>query len=130
MQTRVSHLAQREMGVGGVLVTTPDETGSGRSKLWGWFGLDRASFAVMPRVLIHAMPDEWQGKMADLLIEFEETFPGLQDLPNATITAKRGNKFTSWPSWLLNYRRPHQGDIDAMRPLSRTDAENAAGMVS
>jgi hypothetical protein len=93
----------------------PSFEGEGRSRLWGWFGLDRASFAVMPRVLMHAMPDDWQWKMAALLEEFEDTFPGLHDLPNATIVAKRGNKFTRWPSWLLNYRRPSPENIDAAR---------------
>lgn len=40
--------------------------GPGYDALWGWFGLSRASFLVLPRVLMHEMPDDWQLRMAAL----------------------------------------------------------------
>jgi len=45
----------------------------GYDKLWSWFGLSYASFLTLPRVMMHEMPDEWQGKMADLLEEWDST---------------------------------------------------------
>ena len=88
--------------------------GEGYHKLWGWFGLSRASFCVMPRTLMHEMPDEWQGKMADLLDQYDETF-NRSGLSNCKVMAvgDRG-RFTSWPDWLLQYRRP---DIDRINEL-------------
>ncbi len=86
----------------------------GHEKLWEWFGLSRASFCVMPRVLMHEMPDEWQGKMADLLCEYDDKFR-TEDLPGCKVMAVGGSgRFSRWPEWLLNYRRP-QKDIDKFR---------------
>jgi hypothetical protein len=87
----------------------------GRDALWGWFGLSYASFAVIPRVLMHAMPDEWQGKMAALLAEFDEAFPGKDRLPNSLVTAQEGRRFTKWPDQLLNCRHPDRAFIEEMR---------------
>lgn len=87
----------------------------GEDSLWHWFGLGRDTFAVMPRVMMHAMPDDWQGKMAALLVEYERAFPGLADLPNASVQARSDGRFTKWPSWLLNYRRPDRDQINALR---------------
>lgn len=91
--------------------------GEGREKLWGWFGLSRASFLTLPRVLMHAMPDEWQGKMADLLEEYENEFCNQAELPGSRVQAVRGNKLVSWPEWLLNYRRPDKAEIDMVRSM-------------
>ncbi|MBT7631292.1 MAG: hypothetical protein HN597_16555 [Desulfobacula sp.] len=47
----------------------------GKERLWGWFELSYASFLVIPRVLMHSMPDDWQNQMASLLEEYQDTFP-------------------------------------------------------
>ncbi|MDA0244924.1 MAG: hypothetical protein OT477_16025 [Chloroflexi bacterium] len=39
-----------------------------------WFELSRAQFLTVPRLVMEAMPVEWQEKMADLLREMDETF--------------------------------------------------------
>lgn len=91
----------------------------GYSRLWGWFGLSRASFLVMPRAMMHEMPDRWQLEMAKLLgewdrtwVEYPEDFP-----PRNNVVAKLDNgKFTSWPSWVTNYRHP---DTDTLRGIKR-----------
>lgn len=89
--------------------------GPGYDKLWGWFGLSRASFCVMPRVLMHEMPDEWQSKMADLLEEYQATFYTTQ-LPDCKVMAvDERRRFSSWPDWLLNYRRPDAARIEEYR---------------
>ncbi|HYE29931.1 MAG TPA: hypothetical protein VEH27_00755 [Methylomirabilota bacterium] len=37
-----------------------------------WWSLSRASYAVIPRAAIQAMPDKWQRKMAKLLNEMDD----------------------------------------------------------
>ncbi len=86
----------------------------GYQRLWRWFGLSRASFLTLPRIFMHEMPEEWQDKMARLLEEYEDTF-NLYDLPKAYVSARKENRFTDWPEWLLNYRRPDKGQIDSRR---------------
>ena len=86
----------------------------GYDALWLWFGLDRASFLVLPRILMHEMPDEWQAKMAALLDEYGETFPNQPDIGTRVQCTQHG-KLVSWPDWVLNYRRPDHDEIDNMR---------------
>tara|TARA_R110002072_G_C7685490_1_gene511792 strand:- start:27 stop:320 length:294 start_codon:yes stop_codon:yes gene_type:complete len=86
----------------------------GYERLWVWFGLSRASWLTMPRILMHEMPDEWQDKMADLLEEWDAEWDS-GDMPAPSVTAKLDNKFTRWPAWLLNYRRPDKREIEKLR---------------
>lgn len=39
-----------------------------------WFELSYAQFLTVPRLVIESMPIEWQKKMAELLIELDDTF--------------------------------------------------------
>lgn len=88
----------------------------GKEKLWQWFGLSRASFLTVPRVLMHQMPDEWQDKMSDLLNEYNDTFPNVYKIDmSASVTFKREGKFCSAPDWLLDYRHPNLVEIDKLR---------------
>lgn len=89
--------------------------GKGYEKLWGWFGLSRASFLTLPRTLMHEMPDEWQAKMADLLEEYDATFDRSAFYDCKVMAVGENGKFTSWPEWLLQYRRPDVDRIDAIR---------------
>ena len=87
----------------------------GYDRLWLWFGLSRASWLTMPRVMMHEMPDEWQNKMAELLEEWDETWDS-HEMPSPSVSAKDDrNKFTRWPSWLLNYRHPDKREINKLR---------------
>lgn len=89
--------------------------GEGYQKLWGWFGLSRASFLTLPRTLMHEMPEDWQSKMTDLLEEYDATFDR-SNFPDCKVMAVRDDgKFTSWPEWLLQYRRPDVDQINAIR---------------
>jgi len=78
---------------------------NGNDKLSCWFGLSYASFLTLPRVMMESMPDEWQGKMADLLNESDDTF---FNFPYFKYRVQRveGNKLSKFPKWLLNYRHP------------------------
>jgi hypothetical protein len=85
-----------------------------RQDLQCWFGFSYSSFAVLPRVLMEAMPDEWQKRMAALLHEYSESFPNQPDI-GARVQATKGGKLTKFPEWVLNYRHPDRGTIDLLR---------------
>lgn len=88
---------------------------SGEDRLWNWFGLSRASFLTMPRVMMHAMPDDWQMQMAKLCEEWDATWNS-EHLPTPAVMARDNrNTFRSWPSWVLNYRHPDYRELYNMR---------------
>lgn len=86
----------------------------GKDLLWTWFGLSYAAWLTLPRVLMHEMPDAWQGRMADLLIEWDQAW-NTGHLPGAIVNARKGNKLTKWPEWLLNYRNPDASEIESVK---------------
>ncbi len=88
---------------------------SGHSRLWGWFGLSYASFCVLPRIMMHEMPDEWQGKMATLLEEYEAAFPNSPAEKTRVQLVGDNNRLIKWPAWVLNYRYPDAAEIDKAR---------------
>lgn len=81
--------------------------GTGREQLWGWFELSYASFLTIPRVLMHEMPDDWQGKMADLLEEYSATFPNWPDGVSTRVQYTMNNHLAPMPAWLTDYRHPN-----------------------
>lgn len=89
----------------------------GYDRLWGWFGLSYASFIVIPRILAHEMPNDWQARMAKLLEEYDEAFPGVysEEMPSPMVTARKRRSFCKWPDWLLNYRYPDHAQIERLR---------------
>lgn len=88
-----------------------------RKDLWLWFGLSRASFLVMPRVAMHAMPDEWQEKMSELLHQYDETIDtSAFGVHSCFVTAKGSdNRFIKMPEELINYRHPSKEAISALK---------------
>ena len=87
----------------------------GYDRLWLWFGLSRAGWLTIPRVLLHEMPDEWQGRMAALLEEYEETFTNWPEGIGSRVQITDCGKLTSRHNWILDYRHPAQGKIDNLR---------------
>jgi len=87
----------------------------GENKLWNWFSLSYSSWLTLPRVLMHEMPDEWQGKMADLLEEWGShwEFEGIDFQPHVQL--KENGKFVSVPEWLSNYRHPQKKELALLR---------------
>lgn len=79
----------------------------GHDRLWRWFGLSRASWLTMPRVMMHAMPDDWQERMAALCEEWDAKWD-TSSMPDTKVSAvdPRTNRFMKFPNWLLNYRHP------------------------
>jgi hypothetical protein len=86
----------------------------GREELWSWFGLSYAGWLTMPRVLMHAMPDDWQARMAALLAEYDEAFPNQPDL-GTRVQVTHNGRLTKAPEWLLQYRHPDQEAINELR---------------
>ncbi len=85
-----------------------EPTTTGEDALWLWFELSRASWLTLPRVMMHDMPDEWQGRMAQLLNEWDEKWrgsPGVLDW-ETYVLLKRGGRFIKTPRWLIDYRHP------------------------
>ena len=87
----------------------------GQDKLWEWFGLSYASFIVVPRVLAHEMPDEWQRKMADLLEQYDATFPEWPEGMGCIVQVTQDGKLAKTPEWLKNYRHPDIREIEKVR---------------
>lgn len=87
---------------------------SGHDALWLWFGLSRAGWLTLPRVMMHEMPDEWQAKMAELLNEWDETWKNQPDIV-IEVRAKRSGKLIPVPKFLCNYRHPDRTQIDKLR---------------
>ncbi|HHW2125229.1 TPA: hypothetical protein ACUUCH_000937 [Pseudomonas aeruginosa] len=86
----------------------------GYDQLWGWFGLSRSAYAVLPRVMMHAMPDDWQARFAELMDEWDDHWPNQPDI-TTHVQIKQNNRFISTPPWLLNYRHPDHNQLNAMR---------------
>jgi hypothetical protein len=77
----------------------------GNDALSCFFGLSKASFLTLPRVLMEQMPDEWQGRMAVLLNEMGEKYT-TGELEFTVHCKDRKGRFKRIPSELLNYRHP------------------------
>lgn len=88
----------------------------GYEKLWAWFSLSYASFLIMPRVMMHDMPDDWQNKLADLLNEWDEHWD--QDnigFDSCSVQVKKNNKFCKIPDLLKNYRYPDREKLNEIK---------------
>jgi len=90
------------------------ESMGGQERLWLWFSLSYARWLTLPRVLMHEMPDEWQGKMAGLLEEFDREFPDWCQ-QQLIVTAKEKGRFQPLPEVLCEYRHPDKAAIDRLR---------------
>ena len=100
------------------IVEVVKDFSEGKEKLWMWFGIDRSSFVVMPRVLMCEMPDEWQYKMAELLEEWEGHWDfSEQEIGNVGVkfTDTKTGRIKSTPDWFLNYRHPDKEFISKLK---------------
>ena len=86
----------------------------GYNKLWDYFGLSYSTWLTLPRVMMHEMPDDWQMKMAELMEQWDETW-NTNDYPSPYVIARKDNRFTKFPRWLLNYRHPNKDEINKIK---------------
>ncbi len=87
--------------------------------LWDWFGLSRASFLVLPRVLMHEMPMDWQKQMAKLLLEYEKVFSNQPPIGTTVRITGENGKIIPTPKWLLDYRNPDKSSIAAIKGVEK-----------
>ncbi len=85
----------------------------GHDALWLWFGLSYASWLTLPRVMMHAMPDDWQMQMAKLCEQWDGHWQNRPQL-EAVVVLKQNKKFIKTPEW-LEYRHPDQEALDGMK---------------
>jgi hypothetical protein len=93
----------------------------GYDELWSWFGLSRASFCIMPRAFMHAMPDLWQRRMATLLKEWDDTWQWGDDIDGCRAQATKAGRLVPMPDYIINYRHPDVAKINALRRVVRTE---------
>ena len=96
--------------------TSPNEGSSATDcstpDLQCWFGLSYASFLTLPRVLMEAMPQEWQDRMAELLYEYSDAVKNPPSLGTRVQITGEGDKLVKTPEWIINYRHPDISVID------------------
>ena len=70
------------------------------------FGLTYASWLVWPRVVMQAMPIEWQERFVELVEELNEQFPDWEPDGEFCVLLRENGKYKKLPSDLCNYRHP------------------------
>lgn len=85
--------------------TPADQTYDYRTDLAAYFGLSYASWLTLPRVLMEAMPKDWQSRIAVLLHEYDDAVKNPPDL-GTTVRVTVNGKLVETPAWLINYRHP------------------------
>ncbi len=97
------------------MIDTKQYEPKGHERLWNWFSWSRASWLTMPRVMMHAMPEDWQDRMAALCEEWDEAWDS-EEMPYPRVNAVASNgRMTKWPHWLLDYRHPDERSIERLR---------------
>jgi len=99
---------------------TPKLKNEGNQELSLWFGLSYASFCVLPRVLMEAMPDKWQEQMAKLLFEWYNFYPNQPDL-GTRVQITKNKKLIKTPDWIINYKYP---DWEIIRKIRNENKKN------
>lgn len=115
-------------------MSPPIETHPG-TDVRNYCGLTYAQFLVFPRVILSAMPREWQEKFVALLEELDETFdyfPSGKNIyyvrvgPSQSMddADKDGNlpplRLKAPENGLCNYRRPSAAFLDGRRKKKET----------
>lgn len=97
------------LGQDGVLREPP-----GHAALWGVFGLSRACWLCLPRVMMHEMPDDWQWRMAELITEFQDQFQWPDEIDGTEVVVRQNGRLAKLPEW-LSYRHPDYEKIESFR---------------
>jgi hypothetical protein len=75
------------------------------SPVHAWFALSYASYLVLPRSVMQAMPADWQERAVALMEQVEERFGDLYGA-NEYCVKLRGENGRFVPDPLANYRHP------------------------
>lgn len=79
------------------------------------FGLTYASFLTLPRVLMEAMPLEWQRQMVELVTQADAEFANTPYVSYRVQAVGPSGKLEKMPDGLKNYRHPDRAFIDSCR---------------
>ena len=86
----------------------------GREAVHNWFGLSYSSYLVLPRVLLEAMPGEFQQRFVACLEELQAIWDGHKIKDSYTVYLRNnGGKFDTDP--LQNYRHPDREYIESLK---------------
>jgi len=89
---------------------------SGKDELHSWFGMSYASWLTIPRSFMQEMPDEWQGKMAQLLKEYNNTFDQTQvEVDEVIVIGRKEGKNCKIPEWVSKYRHSDRNKINSIK---------------
>jgi hypothetical protein len=79
-----------------------------------WFELTYAQYLTIPRSILEAMPDEWQGRFVRCLEELDGAFDWRPEEGRYWCRLKDGSgRFA--PDPLMEYRRPDYDHIERIR---------------
>jgi hypothetical protein len=67
---------------------TPDPVIYQDGPIHTWFGLSYASYLVLPRLVLDAMPQEWQGRFVGLLGELDDRYGYVLDRGTYSVQLK------------------------------------------
>lgn len=93
--------------------------------VWNWFGLSYAAYLVAPRVVLCAMPQEWQERFVALMEEAEEyvDFSKIDDNYAVNLRSEKGRfasdafaNYRHFPVWSIPFQPPYKSLIAAKRP--------------
>nr|WP_320132353.1 hypothetical protein [uncultured Holophaga sp.] len=87
----------------------------GADALSEWFSLSYAGFLTIPRVLMEAMPDVWQCRMAALLNEYSETWTEWPAGMSSRVQILVDGKLVRTPDWMKNYRHPDERALETLK---------------
>src|SRR4051794_1977145 len=97
-----------------VTVRLDDDLVDDPDPVHGEFGLTYASYFVMPRVLLEAMPEGWQRVFVQSIRDFWQVFDDRQ-VDRAYQVHLRGEDGRFQPDPFSHYRHPNQALIDSVR---------------
>lgn len=81
-----------------------------------WFELSYAQYLTIPRSILEAMPEDWQHKMTNLLVELDNTFDWRPKEGRYWVKLKDG-KGRYVVDCLMQYRHPDFEYIQSLKKL-------------
>ena len=92
----------------------PLDLRNGASELSRCFGLSRASFLTLPRVMMQDMPDDWQLRMSDLLDEIDAEYINAPDIDfRVSAIDPKTKRIKKMLPALSNYRYPDRSALNS-----------------
>ena len=91
------------------------------------FGLSHASWFIVPRVVLEAMPIDWQQRFIDLIDQLNEKYDWEPDLIISVNFRDANGRFYEIPECFNNYRRPDRKWLMSLNPKKESVGESCSG---